>query len=405
MLFYSIIIEVLFRFISILNPILGLIFPKLSQFISDRKNISLKNIEKSDYVFFCSSAGEYDQIIPILETLQNKNKSSFIVFFSMSGARYLNKVTPNQPHILTPYDSSFFWNKLFDALQPKKTIVVRYEFWPAFLKRASKAKLYLLFWNKQDFHKKPLKKRYYRWCLSKFHKVFCVDKESESSLSKNMGVDPAKIFTSGDSKFERALSRKTQGNSSLAIDDQYTVIGGSVWPEDLEVLLPAYKDFTADVKAQLILVPHDISKPMIQKIELACTHHQLSSSVHSVLPDHIEKDVVIIQSMGQLANIYPVANFAFIGGAMHHRVHNVLEAASANLAISFGPHFHTSHEAKLMVKENLVSVSGTTNQLHQTLANAYKNHLNGIPTGTLDFMQKHMGASKFITEHITNGKP
>ena len=404
MLFYSLIIEALFRIAWVLSPVLGVFFPKFLSFISERKKTPLNKIKKSDYVFFCSSAGEYDQIIPILQKLKELNSSTFIIFFSISGIRYLQKTNPDQPCILMPYDSTFFWAKLFKSLQPKKIMVVRYEFWPAFLKFASKKTLYLLFWNKQRLQNKPLKKRYYRWCLSHFEKVFCIDNESKNSLIENMGVGESRALISGDSKYERSLSRKLDNNLSLSLDNHYIVIGGSVWPKDLEILLPAFKDFASNVKAKLILVPHDISESMIQKTENLCSEYQLTSKTHSTLPSELSDDVVIIDSMGQLASIYPVANFAFIGGAMHHRVHNILEAASANLDISFGPHYETSHEAKLMVKENLVNVSGSKDQLHQTLTKAHQNHANGIPTGTLDFIQKRLGASKFITDQITNHK-
>ncbi len=404
MYFYSIITEVIFRSFSVLSPLLSILSPRIGCFFSDRKDSLMKNITPSEYVFFCSSAGEYDQIIPILEKLKKQKKTTFIIFFSTSGINYLQKTDADQPHILMPYDSIFYWNKLFKALNPKKIFIVRYEFWPAFLKTASHKPLFLLFWHKQNLQGKNLKKRYYQWCLNHFKLVFCVDKPSQESLARNFQIISSKVLVSGDSKYERALTRKIESNSSLAINHEYTVIGGSVWPEDLDILLPAFKDFTASVKAKLILVPHDISKAMIQKVELACSQHQLTYSTHASLPNHLMHDVTIIQSMGQLAKIYPIANFAFIGGAMHHRVHNVLEAASANLAISFGPHHHTSHEAKLMVKENLVEISGTVNQLHEILVKAHKNHVNGIPTGTLDFMQKYLGASNFIIEKANNLK-
>jgi 3-deoxy-D-manno-octulosonic-acid transferase len=64
--------------------------------------------------------------------------------------------------------------------------------------------------------------------------------------------------------------------------------------------------------------------------------------------------VIIVDGMGLLAEIYCCGNIAFVGGALHHQVHNVLEPSVRGLYVAFGPRFYNSQEARLLISEKLV---------------------------------------------------
>ena len=66
--------------------------------------------------------------------------------------------------------------------------------------------------------------------------------------------------------------------------------------------------------------------------------------------------MIVIDSIGILAEIYGTAQAAFVGGALHHQVHNVLEPASHGLALAYGPFYKNSQEAIHLVQSGLAVV-------------------------------------------------
>jgi 3-deoxy-D-manno-octulosonic-acid transferase len=140
---------------------------------------------------------------------------------------------------------------------------------------------------------------------------------------------------------------------------------GSAHRPDVEVLLKGRLrlDGGEAGRWQLVLAPHDVDQAMLTWIEERCRKDGLTVRRFSRLAasaatsaDEAPADVVIVDVMGRLAEIYGVAEAAFVGGAMHHQVHNVLEPASHGLALAFGPFYKNSQEATLLVREGLAEV-------------------------------------------------
>ena len=72
---------------------------------------------------------------------------------------------------------------------------------------------------------------------------------------------------------------------------------------------------------------------------------------------------MVVDSIGLLAQLYQCCSVAFVGGALHHRVHNVLEPTCYGLPIAFGPKYQTSKEAIELVNENLATVVSNNSEL------------------------------------------
>jgi 3-deoxy-D-manno-octulosonic-acid transferase len=67
----------------------------------------------------------------------------------------------------------------------------------------------------------------------------------------------------------------------------------------------------------------------------------------SELPIDVEPraDVIVLDSIGELAQLYQVATAVFIGGSLvNHGGHNILEPAIFGKPIVFGPHMQNSQE-------------------------------------------------------------
>ena len=77
------------------------------------------------------------------------------------------------------------------------------------------------------------------------------------------------------------------------------------------------------------------------------------------LNNKINEDVIVVNQMGILFELYSLADKAFVGGGSHFRVHNVLEPFAFFVPIAFGPFYYNSHEACDLIDKNLaVAITG-----------------------------------------------
>ena len=114
--------------------------PKLKKFVSGRKEVMTflrKNIQKTDRIIWLHTAslGEFEQGLPLIETLKLKYPSHkiLVTFFSPSGY----EVKKNSPvaDIITylPLDTKKNAKTFIQIVNPEMAFFVKYEFWPNFL--------------------------------------------------------------------------------------------------------------------------------------------------------------------------------------------------------------------------------------------------------------------------------
>jgi 3-deoxy-D-manno-octulosonic-acid transferase len=105
--------------------------------------------------------------------------------------------------------------------------------------------------------------------------------------------------------------------------------------------------------------------------------------------------VIIVDEMGRLSDLYGVADFAWIGGATHSKVHNVLEPAAWGLPVSCGPHFQNSQEALAMSSAGLLFHSSDAEKIRKHWLQLFS-ELEGSGEQALKFAQAMSGASDKI---------
>lgn len=328
-------------------------------------------------LFFCSSAGEYEQALPVIEQLEQRAKGNItILFFSASGYNFARSRGEKRPVALAPLDSIFRWKRLFKVVRPRYTFVVRYELWPAFLYFASKSsKLILVNAVRSPSVESNLIKRWVRaTLLRRFDLIFAVSAADQKQL-EDLGLSSDKITVCGDTKYDRVLDFRKRSTRLAESWQQYLIgvlgsrkilIAGSAWQPDIELILNAYENAPLRPDWAIVIAPHDLSRDMIEWIKKEVADRGLSYVLvsNSNLPTHsAEKaEVLIVDTLGILSALYYSADCALVGGALHFRVHNVLEPAVYGVATAFGPKYQTSIEACDMVNKGLATVVNSPEQ-------------------------------------------
>jgi 3-deoxy-D-manno-octulosonic-acid transferase len=408
----SFIYNFLLLFASQLLKFLALFSPKLNLFVEGRKSVfeTLKNkIQEVDKTiwFHAASLGEYEQGLPVIEKVKQKypNHKIIITFFSPSGYEVRKNNTVADVTVYLPLDTISNAKQFLKVVHPEMVFFIKYEFWPNYLNelKSQNIKTYLIsgiFREKQAFFK--WYGGFYRNALKTFD-YFFVQNDSSKTLLQSIGIK--NVMVSGDTRFDRVVTILEKDNTLDFIaafkNNQTTIVIGSSWPKDEELLVNYINKSTENVK--FIIAPHNIKVEQITNIKSQITKSSVLFSQKSNI-DLSSFQVFIIDTIGILTKIYSYADIAYVGGGFGNPgVHNLLEPATFGIPIVIGPNYsHFAEAVALVGLEGCVSVknqSELNNAFNLLLQNEEERSEKGHICST--FVQMNKGATEQILNNIS----
>jgi 3-deoxy-D-manno-octulosonic-acid transferase len=120
---------------------------------------------------------------------------------------------------------------------------------------------------------------------------------------------------------------------------------------DEAVLLPAFESLrNTNPELRLIIAPHEPSSQHISSIAEWSRHAKLKTARLDE-PGAADADVVLIDRVGVLGELYALADVAYVGGGFHSAgLHSVLEPAAFGVPVLFGPRHDGSRDAGLLAQ-------------------------------------------------------
>lgn len=392
---------------QIVLPLLALFNKKLKQFYLGRKGIltDLKH-KLSDNTspiiwVHCSSVGEFEQGLPVIEKLKQSYKGwkVLVTFFSPSGYEAVNNELIDFKFYL-PLDTASNAKEFIDSVDPKMALFVKYEFWHNYLKELNKREVPVfsvssIFRPTQIFFK-PFGK-WNRRILKSFS-YFMVQDDRSLVLLDSIGLKNASV--TGDTRFDRVLKIKEDPTRFPEIEafcqHKKVFIVGSLRPEDDTVVFELVKTHP---ELKFIIAPHEITEKHMLKIEQATE----SSIRHSALKDtDNNRHVLIIDSIGKLSRLYRLADFAYVGGGFSDGIHNILEPAVYSIPVFFGNKYYlkfkeavdlASLDGAFPVK-NAMQISDVLNKLGDA------EHLQQTKKSIENYVNTNRGAAEKVVRLI-----
>lgn len=388
----------------ILLPILAMFSTKLSLFYQGRKKIfvkiraTLKDNKEEIFWIHCSSVGEFEQGLPVIELIKKENPTwkVLVTFFSPSGYEAVNHNIIDYQFYL-PLDSVSNARKFIDEVKPILAVFIKYEFWYNFLRELKNNNIPIysvstIFRPSQTFFK--WHGGWNRKMLTRFTH-FMVQDETSLSLLKSIGLTNAHI--TGDTRFDRVLKIKEDTlrfpEIEKFIKDRTVFIIGSLRPEDDTTIVP-FVNSTKDYV--FIIAPHEITEKHISKIE-----RTIEGTIrHTDLTDESSSNVLIIDSIGKLSRLYRLANFAYVGGGFSDGIHNILEPAVYNIPIFFGNKYYKKYkEATDLVRLKSAFPVSDSNDLTKELFKL-KDAKTKLTVRTT--MEEYVGANMGAAQKVVN---
>jgi len=190
--------------------------------------------------------------------------------------------------------------------------------------------------------------------------------QSEESARRiiDMGADPEKVVVTGSLKFDSldlpgvATAADRGRNRVLRYfrisTDRPVIIAASTLKGEEEPVFEAFQRIRARVpEALLIIAPRKPER--FDDVEQYARRAGWNTVRRSELPVDAEprQDVVVLDTIGELAQLYQVATAVFVGGSLVDQGgHNILEPAVFGKAIVFGPHMQNFAEIARTFVEN-----------------------------------------------------
>ena len=329
------------KIIELLTHVAALFNPKAKEFISGRKRVweklsdQLGNNTAPILWVHCSSVGEYEQGRPVMEAFKQQFPAYKILttFYSPSGYQAIETDEIVDYKIYLPFDSRKNARQLLDIAGPTLALFIKYEFWHYYLSELKQRQIPVfsvssIFRPSQPFFK--WYGRFNRNILANFSYFFVQDKTSQQLLNS---LNLSSTVT-GDTRIDRVLHIKEQKRELPKIADfaanKDLMVVGSMRKEDVDIVIEFIQQHPELI---FIIAPHDIEESMMQPLERS----SFSSVRYSKLTTAGEnQQVLIIDNIGMLSQLYRFANYAYIGGGFSDGLHNILEAAVYEIPVFFG---------------------------------------------------------------------
>ncbi len=290
---------------------------------------------KDDLWFHVCSLGEARALNPILEMLQDREIS--ISTITHTGHAEASKYDAEVRYL--PFESLLpFWVR-----REKMLVVLEAEFWYLLfaVARAKGAKVVLLNarMTERSFPKYMKLRWLYAQMFQRVDKIFC---QSEADKERFEALGATNIDVVGNIK----LAQKIVAPKMYTKPHSEVIVAASTHEGEEELIVEAYLEYVKMHNAKLVVVPrHPERFEKVFALLKEMKSDELSLSRWSEV-DNFDADIVLIDAMGELNNIYAISDVAIIGGAFKEDVggHNPLEPAHFGCKIITGQHAFMQQE-------------------------------------------------------------
>jgi 3-deoxy-D-manno-octulosonic-acid transferase len=246
-----------------------------------------------------------------------------------------------------PLDFAFAIRPFLRWLRPELIVIAETEFWPNFLRlaRASRARIAVV--NARISDRSWPGYRRFGFLLSRVLRqvsVFLAQTEEDAKRLVDIGAPADRVLVSGNLKFDVPAPAAPPIVDSLRAVLQRSDVGpvfvcGSTMEGEELLLLRAFEDVLASHSgAVMILAPRHPERfsevaQLLEQLGIRYWRRSLWSG------EPITGGVLLLDTIGELAALYSLADVAFVGGSLVPRGgHNILEPAQYGVPIVVGNH-------------------------------------------------------------------
>lgn len=304
-----------------------------------------------------------------------------------------------------PFDIPSCVSLFLRKVRPSIVLIAETEIWPIFSDACKSAKIPLFNINGRmsdsTYNLYKLFRSFFKHILACYTGILTQSEEDMNKLI-SIGADPQKTRVMKNLKFDVKMS-----DESVEIDkcNSRIIIAGSTHKGEDEIIINIFsklkKEFY-DIK--LIIAPRHIQR--VPQIKELIEKTNLTFGTRSNNDLFSDKDIIILDTIGELSKMYSVCDFAFIGGSFNKTGgHNPLEAVVYSKPAISGPSIHNFKDIyRILGKSNAGKVVKNPHELEVYMRHLlsdndfYRKACNDCKT----VFQDQQGALDVVIETIKN---
>ena len=329
--------------------------------------------------FHAPSVGEGLMALPVMQRLRTlrPDVQQAYTHFSPSAATFATRTGADFSACL-PFDVAAHMAAALDALQPSALVFSKVDVWPLLVNEAARRHVKLGMISaalaENSGRRGGLAAALTRDAYAALDAVGAVD-DADAHRLIHLGVRPSVIRVTGDTRYDQVSARTAAAAQNapwlarFRAQPRITLVAGSTWPADEAVLLPAWQAIAARWPGalRLIIAPHEPTPAHLAPIESWCATAALRCARLDA-PLDADADVLVVDRVGVLGELYDLADAAFVGGGFHDAgLHSVIEPAAFGAPVTFGPRHGASRDAALLLTAGGASAVADAPALHRIL--------------------------------------
>lgn len=240
-----------------------------------------------------------------------------------------------------PFDLSFVLRKMIARVRPRALVVIETEIWPNLLREARRAGAVTLLVNGRISDRSfpgYLRIRFFlKRCLTEIDR-FLMQSENYARRIEEMGAAPSSVRVAGSLKFDAAPDGAARPGARVTPEGRRILVAGSTLDPEERILFSVFERLRIGAR-DLFLVVAPRHAPRFGPVSEIAASRGLRVARRSRGESVQEADVLLLDTLGELASVYAEADYAFVGGSLASwGGHNIIEPASWGKPVLFGPH-------------------------------------------------------------------
>ncbi|PJZ54623.1 3-deoxy-D-manno-octulosonic acid transferase [Leptospira adleri] len=358
-----------------------------------------------------ASVGELDQCRALALEFRKKEPSTFLLqsVFSESVRDSQLEAFPADETFRLPIDTPFGYDWIFKHFRPKVLVLMAWDTWPNLIVSAKR------FGTKVILGSAVIgsRKKGILGMLTKsvFRNLSGIYPSHESFYETFRSLAPEKIPVKvlGDTRFDSVLKKIEDNKKEFVKPKNYPyskiILFASTY-EPCEELFVSFFKLAGEKQPDLLnefafwIFPHKTSPERIRSIEHRLQDAKMEYQTWTSTPyERMSAQTIVFDVLGILAFAYQAVDFAYVGGALHNRVHNVLEPATFGLPLMTGPKISNSPEATILKNTGGLFVVNKPEDILRIL-NFPADKIEKIRKQNSEFVSHGRGAAERLYEEI-----
>jgi 3-deoxy-D-manno-octulosonic-acid transferase len=257
-----------------------------------------------------------------------------------------------------PFDWTFIVRRTLRLVRPRLFIMMETEIWPNLLRECRRRGVKTVVINgrisARSYRRYRMVRPFFRRVLTDVDR-FCVQSEESARRLGDLGAETAHVIVTGSLKFDSLELPAATAHGKprervlrfFRLSPHRTVlVAGSTMRGEESAVLGAFAKIKATMpSALLVLAPRHPER--FAEVERMARDAGFVTTRRSELPIDAEPraDVVVLDTIGELAQLYQVSTAVFVGGSLEdYGGHNILEPAIFGKPIVFGPYMQNFKE-------------------------------------------------------------